>query len=54
MFISVLMSVVISSDLMAERLVSFTQDLAPILLKNCTTCHGAKKSKGKYRLIQDC
>ena len=30
--------------------VSFTRDVAPILLKQCQSCHGPEKSKGKYRL----
>ena len=30
--------------------VSFRRDIAPILLKQCQSCHGPEKSKGKYRL----
>lgn len=30
--------------------VSFSRDIAPILLRNCQECHGPTKSKGKYRL----
>jgi WD40 repeat protein len=30
--------------------VSFSRDIAPILLANCQTCHGPDKAKGKYRL----
>src|SRR6476646_8989047 len=30
--------------------VSFSKDVAPILLANCQTCHGPDKAKGKYRL----
>lgn len=30
--------------------VSFTRDVAPILLKQCQSCHGPEKSKGKYRV----
>jgi len=30
--------------------VSFRRDVAPILLKQCQGCHGAEKSKGKFRL----
>ena len=30
--------------------VSFSRDVAPILAKQCQTCHGPDKSKGKFRL----
>ena len=30
--------------------VSFSRDVAPILLNRCQACHGAEKSKGKYRV----
>jgi DNA-binding beta-propeller fold protein YncE len=30
--------------------VSFSKDLAPILLTKCQSCHGPKKAKGKYRV----
>lgn len=30
--------------------VSFSRDIAPILVAKCQTCHGADKAKGKYRL----
>ena len=30
--------------------VSFSKDLAPILLTKCQSCHGSKKAKGKYRV----
>ena len=30
--------------------VSFKRDVAPILLKQCQTCHGPEKVKGKYRV----
>lgn len=30
--------------------VSFSRDIAPILIAKCQTCHGADKAKGKYRL----
>jgi WD40 repeat protein/mono/diheme cytochrome c family protein len=32
------------------RPASFSRDIAPLLLKQCQTCHGPDKSKGKYRL----
>ena len=34
----------------AEIPVSFKADLAPILLNQCQSCHGPKKSKGGYRV----
>ena len=36
--------------LQAEQPVSFKSDLAPILLNQCQSCHGPKKSKGGYRV----
>ncbi len=32
------------------RAVSYTNDVKPILMENCTRCHGAKKHKGDLRL----
>ncbi|MDB6034181.1 MAG: hypothetical protein JWM16_4519 [Verrucomicrobiales bacterium] len=32
------------------RAISFTNDVAPILVQKCLICHGAEKSKGGYRL----
>lgn len=32
------------------RAVSYTADVKPILVENCTRCHGAKKHKGDLRL----
>ncbi|HUR45414.1 MAG TPA: c-type cytochrome domain-containing protein [Candidatus Saccharimonadales bacterium] len=32
------------------RAVSFTNDIAPILVQKCLSCHGAEKNKGGYRL----
>jgi hypothetical protein len=34
----------------ADGAVSFSREVAPILLKQCVGCHGAEKTKGKYRL----
>src|SRR2546421_7244282 len=33
-----------------ERPVSFSRDVAPVLMKQCQTCHGQEKAKGKFRL----
>src|SRR6476659_1649033 len=30
--------------------VRFSTDVAPILVKNCSECHGAGKAKGKFRI----
>ena len=30
--------------------ISFTRDLAPVLVQQCQSCHGPKKAKGKYRV----
>ena len=30
--------------------VTFTRDIAPILLSQCQGCHGPKKAKGSYRV----
>jgi WD40 repeat protein len=30
--------------------VKFSTDIAPILVKNCSECHGAGKAKGKFRI----
>src|SRR4051812_9931781 len=34
----------------AAQPISFTNDIAPILVQKCLTCHGPEKSKGSYRL----
>jgi WD40 repeat protein len=33
-----------------DQSVSFTNDIAPILVQKCLTCHGPDKNKGGYRL----
>ena len=48
-FAAMLVLVLSISCLPAEP-VSFKSDIAPILLSQCQGCHGAKKSKGKYRV----
>ena len=30
--------------------ISFTRDVAPLLVKHCVACHGAKKPEGEYQL----
>lgn len=34
----------------AENTVSFSRQIAPIFAKQCQTCHGPEKAKGRYRL----
>mgnify|MGYP000001379502 CR=1 FL=1 len=34
----------------AEDAISFRKEIAPLLVKNCQSCHGAKQAKSKYRL----
>jgi len=34
----------------ADRQVDFVRDVQPIFAANCTSCHGADKQKGGYRL----
>ena len=36
--------------LRADQPLSFTNDIAPIFVQKCLTCHGAEKNKGGYRL----
>src|SRR5690348_9983524 len=30
--------------------ISFSREIAPVLVKQCQACHGPEKAKGKYRL----
>ncbi|MAK47542.1 MAG: hypothetical protein CMI24_09945 [Opitutae bacterium] len=46
----VVASLITTLPLLAEQPVSFKADLAPILLNQCQSCHGPKKSKGGYRV----
>lgn len=39
----------LATTLAAEK-VSFSREIAPVLQKNCLTCHNAEKSKGGYRV----
>ncbi|OUW36192.1 MAG: hypothetical protein CBD35_06005 [Verrucomicrobia bacterium TMED175] len=47
---AVIASLITPLLLHAEQPVSFKADLAPILLNQCQSCHGPKKSKGGYRV----
>ena len=46
----VVASLITPFSLYSEQPVSFKADLAPILLSQCQSCHGPKKSKGGYRV----
>lgn len=41
---------VLSATTFADDAISFRQHIAPLLVKNCQGCHGAKEAKSKYRL----
>ncbi len=41
---------ILSISICAAAPVSFTNDIAPILVQKCLTCHGPEKNKGNYRL----
>jgi mono/diheme cytochrome c family protein len=45
-----LLGLVTSAQAQKAGEVSFSRDIAPILIAKCQTCHGADKAKGKYRL----
>ena len=45
-----LVALTLGSSLCAAEPVSFKSDIAPIFLEQCQSCHGPKKSKGKYRV----
>ncbi|MCC6510119.1 MAG: hypothetical protein IT423_13515 [Pirellulaceae bacterium] len=51
---AVIMSAVVVLGLLrpvgAAEPVSFRNQIAPLLLENCTSCHGPKKAEGGYRL----
>src|SRR2546430_2166546 len=34
----------------ADRPISFTNDIAPLFVQKCLTCHGVEKGKGGYRV----
>ena len=42
--------VVLSAAVRAEDGVSFSREVASILVDNCVACHGAKKAEGGYRI----
>jgi hypothetical protein len=45
------LSLMLASGLSAaEPSISFTKDVAPILVSKCLACHNAEKAKGGYRL----
>ncbi|MBM3834995.1 MAG: hypothetical protein FJ403_17320 [Verrucomicrobia bacterium] len=40
----------VAQDAKSLTTVSFTNDIAPVLIKKCLTCHGPEKAKGGYQL----
>ena len=48
-FFTILFTCLLGQQVQAAP-VSFSQDIAPILLTKCQSCHGPKKAKGKYRV----
>jgi WD40 repeat protein len=47
----VILCLVLAGDaLAADSAVTFTKDIAPILVAKCLACHNAEKAKGNYRL----
>jgi WD40 repeat protein len=49
-FMLALAPLALAADKPADGAVSFARDVAPILVKQCVSCHGPKKSKGGYKL----
>lgn len=47
---ALLLALVAACSGVAAEPVSFQRDVAPILVRECLTCHGPEKPKGKYRL----
>ena len=48
--LSILIGLVALAQAQGVEPVSFRNQVAPILLENCTSCHGPKKAEGGYRL----
>jgi mono/diheme cytochrome c family protein len=46
-FMASVAGVLVSTSLVAAADVDYTKDVKPILAKNCYSCHGAGKAKGK-------
>ena len=49
-FLAALFCLMAARTRAAESAVSFTKDVAPILVAKCLSCHNADKAKGGYRL----
>ncbi len=46
----ILLCLLLPSPAFAEDAISFRRHIAPLLVRNCQGCHGAKEAKSKYRL----
>ncbi|HZV08084.1 MAG TPA: PSD1 and planctomycete cytochrome C domain-containing protein [Gemmataceae bacterium] len=49
-FLTLYLSAVLPGFVAAAQPVDYTRDIQPILTKNCTSCHGAKKQRSSLRL----
>jgi Planctomycete cytochrome C/WD domain, G-beta repeat/WD40-like Beta Propeller Repeat len=47
---TILVSLASLGSLLAAEPISFRSQIAPILVDNCVSCHGAKKAEGGYRI----
>ena len=45
-----LLGLLMATNALANLSISFTNDIAPIFVQKCLTCHGPEKNKGGYRL----
>src|SRR5262245_27389372 len=49
-FLTLCLSAVLPGVLAAAEPIDYARDIQPILTKNCTSCHGAKKQRSSLRL----
>src|SRR4051794_33220057 len=51
LFVRAMLAIAVGSGFAnSARAISFTNDIAPIFVQICLTCHGTEKNKGNYRL----
>ncbi len=50
LFVSTLQAIIPASESSGQSPATFREQIAPILLEHCVSCHGAKRSEGGYRL----
>ena len=51
LIISVLAAILISCDAQKTKEISFSDDVRPILNRNCLACHGGVKKLGQFSLL---